>query len=244
MRDLTGQRILVVGASSGIGRAIAVDGAAAGASVAVSARRADMLGGIDAVAVPGDVRREQDCRRIVESAVGELGGLDALVYAVGSSVLRPMAAASQEDWRDVLETNVVGAAMVAAAAAPHLLASDGRAVFLSSKATRRPFPSLSLYTTSKFALDGLIACLPIEFPGLRVSRVVVGNTGGTDFSSSWDPVALGEAVDRWAAAGLMSDMGVMHPREVAEAVLFVLGAPGHVDDVAVLERPTDDGTYG
>mgnify|MGYP005820065621 CR=1 FL=1 len=109
---------------------------------------------------------------------------------------------------------------------------------LSSKATRAPYAMLSLYTTSKFALDGLLRCLPREFPGLQVSRVVVGNTIGTDFSSGWDPEVLGAAVERWEADGLLDDMGLLEVSQVAAAVLFALGSSAFIDEIAVMDtRP-------
>ena len=242
MLDLDGKRILVVGASSGIGRTVATIAAASGARVAASARRADRLADLDAFAVPGDVRNETDCHRIVDDAVGELGGLDGLVYGVGMSMLKPLADATMDDWRMVFESNVFGAALVVGRAAPHLVAADGRAVVLSSKAVRDPFPDLSLYTTSKIALDGLLRCLPREFPGLLVSRVVIGNTIGTEFADSWDAAALEAASNRWAESGVLGTGGLMHPEQVATSVLFALAGPAFIDDIAVIDSATDDGS--
>lgn len=240
---MKGTRILVVGASSGVGAATARMAAEAGARVAIGARRAQTLremasGPVPMVAVPGDVRDEGSARAMVEQAAAELGGLDAVVYAVGVSPLIPLAQASAADWHDVLASNLIGAAIVSAAAAPHLLASGGRLVLLSSKSVRRPFPDLTLYATSKLALDGLIRCLPGEFPGLRVTRVLVGNTEGTDFTASWDAAALGAALDRWEAAGVLGDGAVatMAPEHVAASILHVLTSPAHVDDIAVLDH--------
>jgi NAD(P)-dependent dehydrogenase (short-subunit alcohol dehydrogenase family) len=111
-------------------------------------------------------------------------------------------------------------------------------VLLSSKSVRRPFPDLTLYATSKLALDGLIRCLPGEFPGLRVTRVLVGNTEGTDFTSSWDGDALGAALERWEAAGVLGDgaLTTMAPEDVAASILHVLTSPAHIDDIAVLDH--------
>lgn len=241
-QTLEDRRVLVIGASSGVGAAVAELCGARGARVVVAARRAERLAdGIGALprvhAIAGDVSIERDVHRIVDGAVGTLDGLDAVVYAVGASPLMPMSAATHADWRAVFDTNVIGAAMVSAAAAPHLLASAGRLVVLSSKAVRQPWPDLSLYTTSKVALDGLLRCLPVEFPGLRVTRVVVGNTGGTDFTAGWDPDALTAALDRWTAAGVLGATGTMAPADVAATIVHVLESPAHVDDVAVIDVP-------
>lgn len=240
--ELTGQRVLIVGASSGIGAAIARKAAAGGARVAVSARRADRLDELastlpGSLALAADVRDEAAVRRAVADAAAAFGGLDAVLYAAAVSPLLPMAQATQADWRDVLDTNLVGAALVAAAAAPHLLASGGRLVILSSKSVRAPFSDLGLYATSKGALDGLIRCLPVEFPGLLVTRVVVGNTHSTDFASSWNPDALAAAIDRWSAAGVLGSMDSLHPDDVADAVIGVLTSAAHIDDLAVIDRP-------
>ncbi len=241
---MDGKRILVVGASSGVGAAVARLADEQGARVAISARRAATLDQMvtasrSMVAVPGDVRNEGAARSIVGDACDALGGLDAVVYAVGVSALQPLASATAAQWRDVLDTNLVGAAIVSAAAAPHLLQSDGRLILLSSKSVRRPFPDLTLYATSKFAVDGLIRCLPGEFPGLRVSRVVVGNTEGTDFTASWDTEALGEALVRWEAAGVLSDgaMATMQPEDVAASICHVITSPAHIDEIAVIDHP-------
>ena len=242
--DMQDRRLLVVGASSGVGAATARMAAAQGFRVAIAARRVGVLekmasGALPMVAVPGDVRDEASARSIVQRASDELGGLDAVVYAVGVSPLVPLARATAVDWHEVLASNLVGAAIVSAAAAPHLLASGGRLVLLSSKSVRRPFPDLTLYATSKMALDGLIRCLPGEFPGLRVTRVTVGNTEGTDFTSSWDADALGAALERWEAAGVLGDGAVatMAPEDVAASILHVLTSAAHIDDIAVLDHP-------
>jgi NAD(P)-dependent dehydrogenase (short-subunit alcohol dehydrogenase family) len=240
-KDLAGQRLLVMGASSGIGAAIARRAAGAGARVAVSARRSahlDELGLPDGLVLAADVQDEAAVRRVVDQAAAAFGGLDAIVYATAVSPLLPMADATAADWHDVLATNLVGAALVASAGAPHLLASGGRLVLLSSKAARQPFADLGLYSTSKAALDGLARCLPVEFPGLLVTRVVVGNTHSTDFASAWDAVALGAAMERWITAGVLGSGRTMHPDDVADAVLGVLSSQAHIEELAVLEHPT------
>jgi NADP-dependent 3-hydroxy acid dehydrogenase YdfG len=247
--DLGGRRLLIVGASAGIGQAVAEMAVENGARVAVAARRAERLAdlvatlGEAAVAVPGDVTVEADCRAIVERGVEALGGLDALVYVTGVSPLKPIAEAGAQDWHQVLATNVVGAALVAAAATPHLLESRGKALFVSSKSTRAPFPGLGLYSTSKVALDALIRCLRAEHPDLDVTRVVVGNTVGTEFASAWDPEIMGRMLEQWAASGVLGSAGMMHPRQVAQAILAVVAARAYIDDIAVIDRNRDTGEW-
>lgn len=249
LERLEGRRILVVGASSGIGAAIVRRGADRGARVAAAGRRTDALARVvadhdGAHAVPFDVRDEASVRAGVAAAVTALGGLDAVVYAAAVSPLVGLADATDDDWHDVLDTNVVGCARTAVAAAPHLIDAGGRLVVLSSKAVRQPFADLGLYSTSKAALDGLIRCLPVELPGLRVTRVVVGNTRDTDFASSWDPDRLTASLQRWIEQGVLGSSHTMAPADVADAVLAVLASPVHIDDIAVLEDPPGPGAPG
>lgn len=241
--------MLVVGASSGIGAAVVRAARAAGGAVAAAGRRADRLDELAAAtgayAVPMDVRDEASVRDGVTRAVETLGGLDAVVYTAGVSPLVGIGDATADDWRAVMETNVMGCGLVAAAVAPHLVPVGGRLLVLSSKAVRQPFPDLGVYATSKFALDGLIRCLPLDLPGLVVSRVVVGNTRDTDFAASWDDERLGPAITRWAEAGVLGSGRTMPPEDVAAAVMTVLRSPVHIDDIAVLEHPVaPDGAAG
>ena len=70
-----------------------------------------------------------------------------------------------------------------------------------------------------------------------ITRVVVGNTHSTGFTSSWDPDALGDALERWAAAGVLGASEALHPDDVADAVLNVLTSGAHISDIAILDRP-------
>ncbi len=246
--DLSGKRLLIVGASSGIGAAVARMATECGARVAVSARRKELLDALVAelpgsVAVPGDVRVDGDPARVVAEASAALGGLDTVVYCTGMSPLKHLSDATLQDWQTVFETNVAGAALVATAAAPGLVENRGRLIILSSKSTRQPFPSLVLYSTSKVALDGLIRSLPLDFPGLEVTRVTVGNTMGTDFGTSWDPVAMEAALNTWVETGAIGSAGLMHPNHVAEAVLAAASTRGHIDDIAIIDRAYDAGEW-
>ncbi len=243
--DLRGHRLLVVGASSGLGRAIGLAAARAGARVALAARRraqleqaaAEAAGA--ALALPCDVRRESDCQGAVAAAAEALGGLDGLVYAAGMAPLVPVEGASAEQWRAVTETNLIGAALVSGAAIPHLRKSRGRAVYLSSYAVRQCLPGLALYRVSKCALDALIEDLRMEHPDLQFTRVLVGNTEGTEFGAAWGKERLEAATRTWVERRLFPASTWMSPEAVCEAVLSVLAQRGYVDDLAVMPRPAD-----
>jgi NAD(P)-dependent dehydrogenase (short-subunit alcohol dehydrogenase family) len=243
--DLSGRRVIVVGASSGVGRAIGLDAAAAGARVAFAARRLDRLesaaaeAGRGALAVACDVRDPEACRAAVARSVEAFGGLDALVYATGLSPLAMLDAAQAEEWREVLDANVVGASLITAASLDALRESNGRAVYISSYAVRQSLPGLALYRVSKVALDALIECWRMEHPDVDFTRVVVGNTSGTDFAASWSPERLAAALDVWVKRNLFPAATMMPLDVLSEAVLSVLAVRGYVDDIAVMPRTRD-----
>ena len=243
--DLAGLRLLVVGASSGLGRELGWLASRSGARVAFAARRAERLqeaaatAAGPALAVPCDVTSAADCQRAVAETVKEFGGLDALVYAVGMSPLRTLDRAGEAEWRVVLETNVMGASLACAAALPHLRESDGRALFLSSYSVRAVMPGLSLYRVSKVALDALIECWRGEFPEVSFTRVVVGNTVGTEFSAGWDPEEFRRTLELWKQRNVYPSNTMMSVEACAEAVASVLAVRAYVDDIAVMARASD-----
>ncbi|MEI7858799.1 MAG: SDR family oxidoreductase [Acidimicrobiales bacterium] len=242
----TRTRVLVVGGSSGIGRSVAVSLGRRGYSIAVVARRGDALAdtvtaaGSTAIGLVGDATDGDQCRTMVEDAVGALGGLDAVVYAAGASPLGSVADTSAATWSDVLSTNVVGAALTISAALVHLRASpDPMCALLTSHSVNRPWPGLVPYAASKAALDGLITGLRAEEPWLRVVRVVVGPTA-TSFADGWDPAVAGQYFERWAAEGYL-DRAVLEPDDVAARIVAALDGSdpwSEVDAVGDQEHPS------
>ena len=234
------RRLLVVGATSGVGRAIAAMAAAAGARVVAVGRRADRLDALVAeghgelVGVRADVRVEDDCRRMVDEAVGVLGGLDALIYATGMSPLGRLVDTGADEWHTVLETNVVGAALVCRHAVAHLKRSRGRAAFLSSVSVDDPRPFLVPYGASKAALDALIRGWRNEHPDLCFIRIVVGPTA-TEFAAGWNPATVDELTETRVERGLVKAT-IMTADEVAAQVLEALTAPVWLDDLRVMPR--------
>jgi NAD(P)-dependent dehydrogenase (short-subunit alcohol dehydrogenase family) len=243
--DASGLRLLVVGASSGLGREIGLAASRAGARVAFAARRSERLEEIvagapnPALAIKCDVREERDCEHAIDQTVGTLGGLDALVYASGISALGDVHEADAATWRAILETNLVGAALIAGRAIPHLRASGGRALFLSSYGIRQHVPGMGLYCISKVALDALIDTLRAEHPDVQFTRIVVGSTEGTEFAARWDPELVSSYAQIMKQRGTFTSSTWMPIGNLAEAVLAVLCLKGYVDDLSILPRPTD-----
>ncbi|MCA9512403.1 MAG: SDR family oxidoreductase [Myxococcota bacterium] len=236
---LRDRRVLVVGASAGIGRASALAAASEGARVAFAGRRRDRLDDGVAQAGPGavglvcDVCDEASCIDVVARAADALGGLDALVYAPGMGIFKPLADTTAEDWRRALDTNLVGAAVVARAAMPHLERARGRAVFLSSISIddAPPRPHYTPYIVAKLGLEGLVRGLQGEHRDVAFTSIAIGDTL-SEFGRGLDPATIGPLVQRWVAEGYMYGR-VMEPEAVAEQVVNVLASRETVRRLAI-----------
>ena len=245
-------RTVIVGASSGLGRSIAIGLSERGAQVALLARRRDRLEGAATEAGPGALVIECDvtdaasvASALAEAAAG-LGGIDAVVYSTGIGPLAHIEDIDADVWRKAFDTNVVGASLVAAAALPHLKASAGTAVFLSSVSASmtQPWPGLAAYVVSKAALDKLVEAWRVEHPEVGFTRLVVGDcTGGegdsqTEFANGWDPDLATEFGTVWFTKGYIAG-ALISVDELVTVVDAVLrgGASLSLPSVTVAPRP-------
>lgn len=177
------QVVIVTGASSGIGRALALQLAGQGAKVILAARRAELLeqvaaacrqAGGEALAVPTDVSEEAQCKALVETTITTFGRLDMLVNNAGLAVI-----ARLEDYADLslfhhtMGVNFYGAVYCTYYALPHLIRSHGRIVTVSSLGGKAPLPYNSPYIASKFALHGFFDSLRIEMVKHEVSVTII-----------------------------------------------------------------------
>jgi NAD(P)-dependent dehydrogenase (short-subunit alcohol dehydrogenase family) len=211
-------RTVVVGASSGLGRCIGVGLAQRGDSVALLARRRERIdaaaqeAGEGTIAIECDVTAEASCRSAIDQAADALGGIDNLVYTPGVGPLVRLVDTDAETWRRVFETNVTGAALTTAAAVPHLTASVGKAVYLSSDSGTigPPWPGLGAYGVSKAALERLVEAWRAEHPEIGFTCLIVGECAGgegdgqTGFNAGWDLELAKQAYPMWLSRGCMS----------------------------------------
>jgi len=241
--SLEGRRVLVVGASSGIGRALAIGAGAQRARVALAARRLALVeeaadeiraAGGTARAWPCDVTDEADCGCLVAEAAAWLGGIDVVLYLSGSSPLVRVADASAALWHQMLATNVVGGALVVSAALEHLRASPDPVVVVTTHSMGAPWPWLGVYGTTKAALAELARALRGEEPRLRVVCVAVGNTASS-FADNWDPEVATQAFEHWMEHGLLR-YEVLQSREMADAIIDVVLDPTTDDDLLIAGR--------
>jgi NAD(P)-dependent dehydrogenase (short-subunit alcohol dehydrogenase family) len=245
-------KTVVVGASSGLGRCIAVGLAQRGAQVALLARRKDRLLDAAAEAGPGahaivcDVTDGPGCRTAIEEAAQALSGIDALVYSTGVGPLKRLADTDAVTWRHVFDTNVVGAALVTAAAVPYLTESRGAAAYLSSVSASMtpPWPGLGAYVVSKAALEKLVDAWRAEHPQIGFTRITVGDCVGgegastTEFAAGWDRELAAELGPTWSSRGYLSG-SLLDVEELVRTVDHVLrsGLTASIPSVTVIPRP-------
>jgi len=222
--DATGLRLLVVGASSGIGHAVAESAGKLGAKVAVAARRMDLLtklaDSVGGAAFELDVEDGAAITRVVGQAAEALGGLDAVVF---TSTVVPFAHIEDTDvttWVHAFSVNALGANNVLRAALPHLSA-NGVVLIASSHDVGRPRAGVSAYNASKAALDEILHSWRSEHPDLSIVRVGIGPTADTEILRGADRDLLAVLFKSWVEHGqLPAQMSAL--QDVANTLLSLV----------------------
>jgi NADP-dependent 3-hydroxy acid dehydrogenase YdfG len=218
---------LITGASSGIGEATARAAAEAGYRLVLAARSEDKitaiaadLGGEErAIAVRCDVTEWDDQERLAGAALEAFGRIDVSFANAGFGAPRGFLESTVEHWREMVLTNVYGAALTVRATIPALKESKGHLLLTGSVAGRRALPG-SLYSSTKWAVTamGEAARQELDGTGVRVTLIEPGMVD-TPFFDKRPSQAL-EAAD------------------IARVVMFAVAQPPHVDVNEVLVRPT------
>lgn len=239
---LEGRRVLVTGASSGIGEATVRALTGAGARVAAVARREDRLRDLaeqtGSVPLTADVADEAAISAAVDAAATALGGLDGVVNDAGVQLLAPFADGRSDEWRTLLDVNVLGLLYTTHAALRHLRAAGGGdVVWMGSVAGRRMTGSTgAVYTGTKFAVRAMAEALRMELhrEGIRVCVV----------SPGWVHTELGLGMadegERAGARRQQEEIG-LDPADVAAEIVHALARPPHVTlhEIAVLPTAED-----
>jgi NADP-dependent 3-hydroxy acid dehydrogenase YdfG len=222
---------LITGASSGIGAATARHAAQAGYRLVLAARSQDKLaelaaelGGDErAIAVATDVTRWEDNEALVGAALERFGRLDVAFANAGFGASRGWLNETPEHWRDMVLTNVLGAAYTVRAAIPPLKESRGHVLLTGSVAGRRALPG-SLYSATKWAVTAMGEAIRADLndTGIRTTVIEPGAVDTPFFDNPGD--------------------GRLEPDDIARAVMYAVSQPPHVDVNEILVRPTSQGT--
>lgn len=175
---------IVTGGGSGIGEAIAMAFAREGARVAIAGRRPEPIlrvahtigrAGGEAFAVPGDVRRVADAEALVRATLSRFGRLDILVNNAGIFRLTDVTATTEQDWDDILGTNLKGPFFCAKFAVPEMLKQGkGKIINISSQAGPAGWPRGSVYCASKAGLEGLTRALAVDLAPSKINVNCIG----------------------------------------------------------------------
>ena len=219
---------VITGASTGIGAATARSASAAGYRVVLAARSEDKLqalaadlGGDErAIAVACDVTVWEDNERRVQTALERFGQVDVVFANAGFGAKRGWLEETPEHWRDMVLTNVLGAAYTARAAIPALKDARGHLLLTSSVAGRRALAG-SLYSCTKHAVTAMAEALrqDLNDTGVRVTSIEPGMVDTPFFDSKPSIEAL-------------------QSEDIANAVMYAVAQPPHVDVNEILIRPT------
>ncbi|MFN8591965.1 MAG: glucose 1-dehydrogenase, partial [Thermomicrobiales bacterium] len=224
--QLTGKVAIVTGGGRGIGRAIARLFAAEGASVVVASRTAAegeetvrliREAGGEARFIPTDVASDTQVRDLVTQTVHTYGRLDVMVNNAGiGGAGKPLAATSEAEWDEVIDTNLKGTYLGMHYAIPHLKAAGGGAIVnFSSVLAHQALPGGSAYTATKAAIIGLTKAVALEVgrDNIRVNCILPGST---DTPMLWEGLTAAERVEvepAVAAAAPLNKVG--QPEEIA-----------------------------
>jgi NADP-dependent 3-hydroxy acid dehydrogenase YdfG len=263
-KPLESKTALVTGASSGIGRAIALELAHAGAHVFLTGRTAAAMEdtrkeiqetGDAATVITADVRDVEQVRALVDAAVDSTGRLDIMVNNAGLSYPASILEGDPEEWRSMLETNVLALLVgcQSAVRAMRICGAEGHVVNISSVAAERR--NSGVYGSTKHAVNAISATLreELENDTIRVTNVMPGAIA-TNFARNFEPEFIdtmgklagmdlqlkkGDRMPPEALDSLAENMKQMlgHPRDVAKAVLYAVTQPIEVNIADIVVRP-------
>ncbi len=226
--NLQSKAVIVTGASKGIGSAIAIAMAKAGASVVVNYRSSSsdaarivttiQQAGGKAVSVQGDVANAGDCHRIIEAALLSFGRLDCLINNAGVYHYAPLGSITEQDFARQFGVNVFGALMLTQAAVPHL--SPGSTIInIGSLVSRLTPPGSAVYSATKAALDAITGVLARELgpSGIRVNSI---NPGLTETEGTHAAGFIG--TEKQIERTKQSPLGrIGQPQDIADIAVFL-----------------------
>jgi NADP-dependent 3-hydroxy acid dehydrogenase YdfG len=241
---ISGKVAIVTGASSGIGHATAVALAKAGAKVAAGARRIDKLdllqkqvseSGGEIMTQKLDVTKKSDCDAFVDAVIKKWGTVDILVNNAGLMPLSFFKNLKVDEWDQMIDVNIKGVLYCTAAAVPHMIAKkSGHIVNISSVAGRTVFPAGSVYCATKHAVAAFSEGLRQELSQRANIRVTCIEPGvvATELLNTITDKSLEKYVES------SKQMDSLQSEDIANAILFAVDSPAHMNVNEILIRPT------
>ncbi len=245
MGSLDGRKVLITGASSGIGEATALALVGEGAEVALGARRKDRLDelastiereGGTAVAIRSDISDEEQAKALVEGAHEALGGLDGLINNAGVMLLGPIQGADTDEWRRMIEVNLLGLLYCTNVAVPLLRdGGGGDIVNVSSVAGRIASLGSGVYNMTKWGVVGFSESLRQEGAhiGVRVTCIEPGFVDTELQGHNTHPMVV-EQIEK-----MRQSTDVLEARDIANAIVYALSQPKRVSINEILVRPSN-----
>ena len=229
---------VITGASSGIGEATARALAAAGYGVALLARRADRINelaaelGDNALAIEADVTDRDSLIAAAERVQTELGRADVLVNNAGLMLLGPFSSEQREDYRRMVETNLLGAITTTEVFLDQLREGGGDLINISSVAGRTARPTNGVYAATKWGINGWSESLRQELqPEIRVTVIEPGAVD-TELATH-----ITHEQTREVAEAFVKEVAI-RPEDIAEVIIFALSRHRRVTLNEILVRPT------
>lgn len=250
MSVLSDKVAIVTGASSGIGEATALALGKAGCRLVLAARRADRLKDLEqrivregghAVSVTCDVADREQVRAMVEETMSDFGRIDILINNAGVMPLSPLAKTRFDDWDRMIDVNIRGALSCMGLVLPVMLEQkSGHIVNVSSVAGRIVFPTGAVYCGTKHALhaisEGLRAEMALHDPPMLDIRVTIIAPGVVRTEL---PDSITDEESRKATKEMFANRAnALESEDIAQAIMYALTAPKHVDVNEILIRPT------
>ena len=245
MGSLEGKVAAVTGASSGIGEAVALQLCKRGAAVSLGARREDRINtlcdrmstdGGRALAIPTDLADEESARSFIETTKAEFGRLDILINNAGVMLLGPIYEADTEQWRRMVDVNVMGLLWCTHAALPIMAEQgSGHIVNVSSVAGRTAALGSGVYNATKWGVVGFSEALRQEAlnMGVRVTVIEPGYVETELQGHNEHPMVL-EGIKK-----MREEVETpLYSEDIADAIVYCLEAPEHVSINELLIRPT------
>ena len=242
--SLDGRKILITGASSGIGEATAEAIVAEGGAVALVARRKDRLDelsgrlGDNAIAIEADVANEEEANAAVAKANEELGGLDGLVNNAGVMLLGLIQGADSNEWRQMINVNLLGLLYCTNAAVPVIRdGGGGDIVNVASVAGRVARMGSAVYNMTKWGVVGFSEGLRQECAhiGIRVTCVEPGYVETELQGHNTNPMVVEQIKVFKDRIGKVLDAS-----DIANGIVYVLAQPAHVSISEVMIRPVSE----